>query len=208
MSDIIVTSSNAEHILSQIPKDQKIMMAPDENLGKYLATKTGRDMILWPGSCIVHERFSEKELIKLKTEMPNVPVAAHPECPPFLLQHAQHVGSTSSILKYVLDHPSDTFIIATEPGIIHQMQKDAPHKTFIGAPGQDGKCSCNQCPYMALNTVQKLYESMLNLGPEIQIEEETRLKALKPLQKMFDMSPTMASNRPQDRKKQEKAITA
>ena len=208
MSDIIVTSSNAEYIIDQIPKDQKIMMAPDENLGKYLAKKTGRDMILWPGSCIVHERFSEKELIKLKTEMPGVPVAAHPECPPFLLRHAEHVGSTSSILAYVLNHPSNRFIIATEPGIIHQMKKDAPHKTFIGAPGQDGKCSCNQCPYMALNTLEKLYDCMVNLGPEIQVDEETRIAALKPLEKMFEMSPSMASNRPQDRQNATKPVIA
>ncbi len=208
MSDIIVTSSNAEYIINQIPKSQKIMMAPDENLGKYLAKKTGRDMILWPGSCIVHERFSEKELIKLKTEMPDAPVAAHPECPPFLLRHAEHVGSTSSILAYVLNHSSDKFIIATEPGIIHQMKKDAPHKTFIGAPGQDGKCSCNQCPYMALNTLEKLYDCMVNLGPEIEVDEKTRRAALKPLEKMFEMSPSMASNRPQDQQNITKPVIA
>ncbi|MBT5186987.1 MAG: quinolinate synthase NadA [Kordiimonadaceae bacterium] len=196
MSDIIVTSSNAEHILNQLPKDQKIMMAPDRHLGAYLAKKTGREMIFWPGSCIVHERFSEKELIKLKAQHPDAPVTAHPECPAHILNHADHVGSTSSILKFVLENPAEEFLVATEPGIMHQMQKSAPHKTFIGAPGADGNCNCNQCPYMALNTLEKLYNCLNTLGPEIEVDEITRIKALAPLNKMLEMSPTMASNRP------------
>jgi quinolinate synthase len=190
MSDIIVTSSNAEYIINQLPKDQKIMMAPDRHLGAYLSKKTGRDMILWPGSCIVHERFSEKELI------PDAPVTAHPECPEHILRHADHVGSTSSILKFVLENPSKKFLVATEPGIIHQMQKSAPHKTFIGAPGADGQCNCNQCPFMALNTLEKLYHCLNSLSPEIQVDEDTRLKALAPLNKMLEMSPPIASNKP------------
>ncbi len=196
LSDIIVTSSNAEHILNQLPKDQKIIMAPDRHLGAYLAKKTGRDMIFWPGSCIVHERFSEKELIKLKAEHPTAPVTAHPECPDHILRHADHVGSTSSILKFVLENPSEKFLVATEPGIMHQMQKSAPHKIFIGAPGADGRCNCNQCPYMALNTLEKLYNCLDRLSPEIEVDEITRIKALAPLNKMLEMSPTMASNRP------------
>ena len=195
-SDIIVTSSNAEYILEQIPADQKVMMAPDRHLGAYLSKKTGREMIFWPGSCIVHERFSEKELVKLKAKHPDAPVTAHPECPEHILRHADHVGSTSSILKFVLDNPAEKFLVATEPGILHQMQKSAPHKTFIGAPGADGNCNCNQCPYMALNTLEKLYNCLNTLSPEIDVDEETRLKALAPLNKMLEMSPAQAPTPP------------
>jgi quinolinate synthase len=194
-SDIIVTSSNAEAIIRQIPADKPILFAPDRHLGAYLARKTGRKMTLWPGTCIVHEHFSERELIKLKAHHPAAPVVAHPECPEHILAHADHVGSTSSILKFVLDNPAQEFIIATEPGIIHQMEKAAPHKNFIGAPGADGKCSCNTCPFMALNTMEKLYLCMLNKGPEIHMAEDLRLKALKPLTRMLEMSPSMAANR-------------
>ncbi|MFC7049186.1 quinolinate synthase NadA [Emcibacter nanhaiensis] len=189
LSDIIVTSSNAEYIINQIPKDQPLILAPDQHLGGYLAKKTGRDMVLWPGSCIVHERFSEQELIKLKAKHPDAPVAAHPECPEHILRHADHVGSTSSILKYVLDTDAQEFIIATEPHIIHQMEKMAPEKTFIGAPGADGQCNCNDCPFMALNTLEKLVACMENLSPEIEVDEETRQKALAPLNRMLEMSP-------------------
>ncbi|MCF8474206.1 MAG: quinolinate synthase NadA [Emcibacter sp.] len=195
-SDIIITSSNARHIIDQIPKDQPILLAPDQHLGGYLARETGRDMVLWPGSCIVHERFSEKELIKLKAEYPDAPIAAHPECPVHILNHADHVGSTSSILKFVLESDADTFIIATEPGIIHQMEKSSPEKTFIGAPGIDGKCSCNQCPYMALNTLEKIRDCLRDLTPRIEISEEERLAAKKPLDRMLEMSPPAAQNRP------------
>ncbi|NOZ66231.1 MAG: quinolinate synthase NadA [Alphaproteobacteria bacterium] len=195
-SDIIITSSNARHIIDQIPKDQPILLAPDQHLGGYLAKETGRDMVLWPGSCIVHERFSEKELIKLKTENPGAPIAAHPECPAHILNHADHVGSTSSILKFVLESEAETFIIATEPGIIHQMQKSSPDKKFIGAPGMDGECNCNQCPFMALNTLEKLRDCLRDLSPVIEINEQDRLAAKAPLDRMLEMSPTMASNRP------------
>ena len=195
-SDIIITSSNARHIIDQIPKDQPILLAPDQHLGGYLAKETGRDMVLWPGSCIVHERFSEKELIKLKTENPDAPIAAHPECPAHILNHADHVGSTSSILKFVLESEAETFIITTEPGIIHQMQKSSPDKKFIGAPGMDGECNCNQCPFMALNTLEKLRDCLRDLSPVIEINEQDRLAAKAPLDRMLEMSPTMASNRP------------
>lgn len=195
-SDIIITSSNARHIIDQIPEDQPILLAPDMHLGGYLAKETGRDMALWPGSCIVHEQFSEKELIKLKAQHPDAPIAAHPECPEHILRHADHVGSTSSILKFVLEDEADTFIIATEPGIMHQMQKSSPHKTFIGAPGMDGECNCNQCPFMALNTLEKLRDCLRDMTPVIELDEEERLKALAPLDKMLEMSPSMASNRP------------
>ncbi|NVJ99004.1 MAG: quinolinate synthase NadA [Alphaproteobacteria bacterium] len=187
-TDIIVTSSNAEHIVSQLPQDQKIIFAPDRHLGGYLSRKLGRDMLLWQGTCIVHELFSEKELVKLKAKHPNAPVAAHPECPDNIVQHADHVGSTSSILKFCTEHEADTIIVATEPGIIHQMEKAAPHKTFIGAPGADGNCSCNTCPFMALNTMEKLYLCLRDEGPEIALDEATRIEAEKPLRKMLDMS--------------------
>ncbi len=195
-SDIIITSSNAHHIIDQIPPDQPILLAPDQHLGGYLAKETGRDMVLWPGSCIVHEQFSEKELIKLKAEKPHAPVAAHPECPAHILAHADHVGSTSSILKYVLESDADTFIIATEPGIMHQMQKSSPDKIFIGAPGMDGVCNCNLCPYMALNTLEKLRDCLRDLSPVIEMDEEVRLAAKAPLDRMLEMSPIMAQNRP------------
>lgn len=192
LTDIIVTSSNAEHIVRQIPEDQKIIFAPDRHLGGYLSRKLNRDMLLWQGTCIVHELFSEKELIKLKVKHPNAPVAAHPECPANIVAHADHTGSTSSILKFALESEADTLIIATEPGIIHQMEKAAPHKTFIGAPGADGNCSCNTCPYMALNTMEKLYLCLRDLGPEVQLAEDTRIAAEKPLRKMLEMSPVGA----------------
>ena len=157
LSDIIVTSSSAEVILSQIPPEQKIIFGPDRHLGGYLSRKFGRDMLLWPGVCIVHEAFSETELLKLKAQHPGAPVAAHPECPPHIIDHADYVGSTSGILNYAKAFEGDTLIVATEPHIIHQMELALPGKTFIGAPGADGQCACNICPYMALNTLEKLY---------------------------------------------------
>src|SRR5215210_8616489 len=188
LSDIIVTSSSAEIILSQIPREQKIIFGPDKNLGGWLNRKTGRDMLLWPGVCIVHEAFSEIELLKLKARHPGAPVLAHPECPPHILDHADHVGSTSSILTYALGSPSDTLIVATEAHIIHQMEKAAPGKTFIGAPGADGNCNCNMCPYMALNTLEKLYVSLRDLQPRIEIDEEVMAAARVPLERMLDMA--------------------
>jgi quinolinate synthase len=188
LSDIIVTSSSAEIILSQIPKEQKIIFGPDKNLGGWLARKTGRDMLLWPGVCIVHEAFSETELLKLKGQHPGAPVLAHPECPSAILDYADMVGSTSAILKYALEAPSDVMIVATEPHIIHQMEKAAPHKTFIGAPGADGHCNCNMCPYMALNTMEKLYVALRDLQPRIEIEEPLRLAAKKSLDRMLAMA--------------------
>ncbi|MDQ4087107.1 MAG: quinolinate synthase NadA [Pseudomonadota bacterium] len=188
LSDIIVTSSSAEQILAQIPKEQKIIFGPDKNLGGWLARKTGRDMLLWPGVCIVHEAFSETELLKLKAQHPGAPVLAHPECPPHILDHADEIGSTSAILKFALASPSDEIIVATEPHIIHQMEKAAPHKRFIGAPGADGNCNCNMCPYMALNTMEKLYLALRDLEPRIEIEEGLRLRAKRSLDRMLEMA--------------------
>ena len=187
-SDIIVTSSSAEKIISQLPADQKIIFAPDRHLGAYLNRKTGRDMLLWQGACIVHEAFSEKELIKLMAAHPGAPVAAHPECPAHILDHADYVGSTSGILAYVLAHPAQTIIVATEPRIIHQMELAAPSKRFIGAPGADGNCNCNICPYMALNTMEKLYLALRDLTPEILVPEEIRIAAKRPLDRMLEMA--------------------
>ncbi|THD35302.1 MAG: quinolinate synthase NadA [Sphingomonas sp.] len=188
LSDIIVTSSSAEKILSQIPKDRKIIFGPDKNLGGYLARKTGREMLLWPGVCIVHEAFSETELLKLQGQHPGAPIAAHPECPPYILDHADYVGSTSGILKFAGEMAGDTLIVATEPHIIHQMERAAPDKHFIGAPGADGNCNCNICPYMALNTMEKLYVALRDLEPRIEIEEGLRLRAKKSLDAMLAMA--------------------
>ncbi|MFN3233122.1 MAG: quinolinate synthase NadA [Alphaproteobacteria bacterium] len=189
LSDIIVTSTNAQAIVEQIPEGTPILFAPDRHLGAYLARKTGREMTLWPGSCIVHEQFSERELIKVMAENPDAPVTAHPECPEAILAHADHVGSTSSILKFVTETDAQTIIIATEPHIIHQMEKLAPGKTFIGAPGADGECNCNNCPFMELNTMQKLYLCLANLAPQVEVPEDIRLQALDSVQRMLDMSP-------------------
>jgi quinolinate synthase len=188
LSDVIVTSSSAETILSQIPKEQKIIFGPDRHLGGYLNRKFGRDMLLWPGVCIVHEAFSETELLKLKTQHPTAPIAAHPECPPHIIDHADYVGSTSGILQYAKTMEGDTLIVATEPHIIHQMEKALPNKTFIGAPGADGNCNCNICPYMALNTMEKLYLALRDLQPRIEIEEGLRLAAKKSLDAMLEMA--------------------
>jgi quinolinate synthase len=188
LSDIIVTSSSAEIILKQIPKEQKIIFGPDRHLGGYLSRTIGREMLLWPGVCIVHEAFSETELLKLIAQYPGAPVAAHPECPPHIIDHANHVGSTKSILDFVLASPSEVIIVATEPHIIHQMEKAAPHKTFIGAPGADGNCNCNMCPYMALNTLEKLYISLRDIEPRIEMSESLRQAAEKPLRRMLEMA--------------------
>ena len=188
LSDIIVTSSSADKILAQIPQDQKIIFGPDKHLGGYLARKTGREMLLWPGVCIVHEAFSETELLKLMAQHPGVPVAAHPECPPHIVDHADYVGSTSGILAFAMSMPGDTLIVATEPHIMHQMELALPDKTFIGAPGADGNCSCNICPYMALNTMEKLYIALRDLEPRIEIEEGLRLGAKKSLDRMLELA--------------------
>ena len=160
----------------------------DRHLGGYLNRKFGRDMLLWPGVCIVHEAFSETELLKLKARHPGAPVAAHPECPPHIVDHADYVGSTSGILQFAKTFPSDTLIVATEPHIIHQMELAIPEKTFIGAPGADGNCNCNICPYMALNTMEKLYLALRDLQPRIEMDEGLRLAAKRSLDRMLEMA--------------------
>jgi quinolinate synthase len=188
LSDIIVTSSSAQIILDQIPRDQKIIFGPDRHLGGYLSRKLGREMLLWPGICIVHQAFSETELLKLKAEHPDAPVAAHPECPPHIIDHADHVGSTRSILEFASSSPAQTILVATEPHIIHQMEKAAPRKTFIGVPGGDGNCNCNMCPYMALNTLEKLYVALRDLEPRIELSDEVMTRARVPLERMLEMA--------------------
>ena len=195
LSDIIVTSSNAKKIIEQIPQNQKIIFAPDQHLGRYIAKETGRDMILWNGSCMVHEQFSEKELVKLIANHPNAKVIAHPECPQNLLSYAHHIGSTSALLKYVADNQGAEFIVLTELHIIHQMKQKNPTGKFYDCPFVDkAGCSlCNSCPYMQLNNLEKLYLVMKYgnespYGGELLMDEELRIKAQKPLRKMLAMS--------------------
>lgn len=187
MSDIICTSSNAVKIVNQIPKDQPIIFAPDRNLGRYVMEQTGRDLVLWQGSCIVHETFSERKIVQLKIEHPEAEVIAHPECEPPVLRHASYIGSTTALLKYSQASSNQTFIVATEPGIIHQMQKQAPGKHFIPAP-PESNCACNECPFMRLNTLEKLYLAMKNRQPEITLPEHIQVAALRPIQRMLEMS--------------------
>ncbi|MBI4446641.1 MAG: quinolinate synthase NadA [Acidobacteria bacterium] len=187
LSDLICTSSNAEKLIRQIPKDRPILFAPDQHLGKYLIKKTGRDLVLWPGSCVVHITFSERELIRLQVKHPDALLLAHPECEDRILRRAHHVGSTSSLLEFAKKNSASKFIIATEPGIIHQMQKACPEKCFIPLPGDDG-CSCNECPYMRLNTLEKVYLCMRDRTPEITLPEDLRNAAMAPLQRMLAMS--------------------
>lgn len=187
ISDIICTSSNAEKIVRQIPEDKKIIFAPDKNLGKYLIKKTGRDMLLWQGSCIVHETFSEKKILKLKAEYPAAKLIAHPECEEAILEKADFIGSTSALLKYVQEDSAKEFIVATEPGIITQMVKKCPDKKFIVAPPESA-CNCNECPYMKMNTMEKLYLCMRDKKPELILDETIRKKALVPIMRMLEMS--------------------
>ncbi len=195
LSDYIVTSSSALDIIEAIPTDKPILFVPDRHLGSWLKRKTGREMELWPGVCIVHEEFSEEALMALKEKHPGAPVAAHPECPFSILERADFVGSTKQILDFVLSRPEKTFIIATEQHIIHQMKKAAPHKTFIPAPGMDGDCKCATCPYMAMNTLEKLAAALRSEKPEILIDEALREKALVPLERMLEISARAAAHR-------------
>ena len=187
MSDLICTSSNAVKLIEQIPDSQPIIFAPDKNLGRYVMQQTGRDLVLWQGSCMVHEIFSEKKLVQLKMAHPDAEVIAHPECEEPVLHHANFIGSTTALLNYVKESDRTQFIVVTEPGIIHQMEKQVPSKQFIPAPST-GNCACNECPHMRLNTLEKLYLSMKHRHPEITMPEETRIAALKPIEAMLRMS--------------------
>jgi quinolinate synthase len=187
MSDIICTSSNAQKIIESVPQDQPIIFAPDKNLGAWLNKKTGRNMLLWNGACMVHEIFSQQKILKLKALHPTAKIIAHPECEEAVLQHADYIGSTTQLLKFAVTDSASEFIVATETGILHQMQKDAPIKTFIPAP-PDNLCACNDCPHMKLNTLEKLYLCMEYEEPEILMEESIRSAALKPIQRMLEIS--------------------
>lgn len=187
LSDIICTSSNAEKIINQIPPSQPILFGPDRNLGHHLVKKTGRPLRLWQGSCIVHETFSEQKLLRIKLRHPGALVLAHPECEERVLRHADFVGSTTGILKYAQNSAAEEFIVATEPGILHAMEKACPEKRFIPAP-PESNCACNECPHMRLNTMEKLAACMRNRAPEITMDEDLRLRALRPIQRMLEMS--------------------
>lgn len=187
MSDVIVTSSNAVKIVSKIPKDRKIIFAPDQHLGRWVAKQTGREMVLWPGSCMVHEIFSEKRLVQLQVDHPDAKVIAHPECEESVLAHAHFIGSTKQLLEYTQKDPAQKFIVVTEVGIIHQMELASPAKTFIPAPPDNG-CACNECPHMRLNTMEKLYRCMRDKKPALDLPPGLSEAAHKPLKLMLEWS--------------------
>jgi quinolinate synthase len=187
LSDIICTSSNAEKIIRQIPREKPILFAPDQHLGRYLMNRTGRELRLWPGACMVHEMFSERSLVRLKERHPKAVVLAHPECTQAVLRHADYVGSTAGILNYAKHSPASEFIVATEHGLLHQMEKTCPDKSFIPALGENA-CACNHCPHMRLNTLEKLFLCMRDHDPAIILEEELRRAALRPILRMLEMS--------------------
>ena len=187
LSHIVCTSSNAVKVIESIPKEREIIFAPDKNLGRYLIKETGRDMILWDGACIVHEAFSFEKIVKLSKENPNAKFIAHPESESPILDVAHYVGSTSGLLRYVQEDNSTSYIVATESGILHEMQKRCPEKTFIPAPVEDDTCACSECAFMKLNTLEKLYTCLLNELPEIQLDAQLMSKARKPIERMLNL---------------------
>lgn len=187
LSDIVCTSSNAVKVIESIPKDQKIIFAPDKNLGRYLIKETGRDLILWDGACIVHEAFSFEKIITLFKEHPKAKFIAHPESESQVLDVAHYVGSTSGLLNFVQEDDADEYIVATEAGILHEMQKRAPNKTFIPAPVEDDTCACSECAFMKLNTLEKLYLCLEHELPEILLDEELMIKARLPIERMLEL---------------------
>lgn len=188
LTDVVVTSTNAKKIIDQFPQDAKLIFGPDKNLGNYINSVTGREMVLWDGACHVHEQFSLEKLIKQKENYPDAEIIAHPECKRPLLLMADFVGSTQALLNYTTTSKAKTFLVATESGILHEMQKKNPDKTFIPVPPNDSTCACNECNFMRLNTLQKLYLCLLNETPEILVDEEIRVKAVKPIIRMLEMS--------------------
>ena len=188
LTDVVVTSSNARQIVESFPPETKIIFGPDENLGNYINSLTGRNMVLWKGACHVHERFSLEKIIGLKKEYPHALVLAHPECKSVILKMADFVGSTSALLNYSIKSSAKEFIVATEPGILHEMQEKNPDKIFIPAPPNDSTCACNECSFMKLNTMEKLYKCLKYEIPEIFIDEEVIRKAVKPIRKMLELS--------------------
>ncbi len=188
LTDVVVTSSNAKQIIESFPQDQKIIFGPDRNLGNYINSITDRNMLLWDGACHVHEQFSLEKIIELKKAYPDALLLAHPECKSYILKIADHVGSTASLLKFATQSEYKKFIVATESGILHEMKRQNPDKEFIPAPPNDSTCACNECNYMRLNTIKKLYLCLLNENPEIFVEEKIREKAVKPIEKMLQIS--------------------
>ena len=188
LSDVLVTSTNARQIVESFPPETPIIFGPDRNLGNYINSVTGRNMKLWNGACHVHEQFSVEKLAELKRQHPKAKVLAHPECPKQLLLLADKVGSTAALLKYAIAEPCDEFIVATESGILHQMQKDCPGKTFIPAPPADSTCACNDCSFMKLNTLEKLYNCLLTEQPEVTVDADIAEKAVKPIERMLQIS--------------------
>lgn len=188
LTDIVVTSTNAKKIIDQLPKDEKIIFGPDRNLGNYINSVTGRSMLLWDGACHVHEQFSVEKLVKLKAEHPDAEIIAHPECKKPVLLMADFIGSTQALLNYTINSDKQKFLVATESGILHEMQKKSPSKAFIPVPPNDSTCACNECNFMRLNTLEKLYLCLKNEAPEILVEESIRVKAVKPILRMLEMS--------------------
>ncbi|RED26833.1 quinolinate synthetase [Flavobacterium cutihirudinis] len=189
MSDFVCTSSNAKKIIASIPSDQKIIFAPDQNLGNYLQKETKRELVLWKGSCVVHEAFSLDKLLEIYLKNPTAKIAAHPESESHILKIAHYIGSTSGIINFIKTDPTTVFIVATEAGILHELSKAVPEKTLIPAPStEDNTCACSECAFMKVNTLQKLYWCLKNESPEIQIKEDLRIDALKPIEKMLALS--------------------
>jgi len=189
LSDIVCTSSNALKIVNSVPKDTPIIFAPDKNLGKYIISQTGRDMLLWDGSCIVHEAFSIDKLIALHKKYPDHKIIAHPESETHILDTAAYIGSTSGMINFVKEHPQEKFIVATEAGILHKMQQEMPNTELVPAPAkEDNTCACSECHFMKMNTLQKLYDCLLNESPQIEVAEHIRKRALLPIERMLELS--------------------
>lgn len=188
VTDVVVTSTNAKQIVESFPREEKIIFGPDRNLGNYINSVTGRNMLLWNGACHVHEKFSVEKIVKLKEEYPDALLLAHPECKGALLRMADVVGSTAALLKYAVKHPEHRYIVATESGILHEMQKKCPQTEFIPAPPDDSTCACNECSFMRLNTLEKLYNCLLNESPEITVDPEIGSKAVRPIKRMLEIS--------------------
>ena len=188
VTDVVVTSTNAKQIVESFPKDEKIIFGPDRKLGNYINSVTNRQMLLWDGACHVHEQFSVEKILELKAQYPDAVVLAHPECKSTVLKLADVVGSTAALLKYAVNSSEQRFIVATESGILHEMQKKCPEKTFIPAPPNDSTCACNECSFMRLNTLEKLYDCLKNEAPEILVDPEVAERAVKPIKRMLEIS--------------------
>lgn len=188
VTDVVVTSTNAKQIVESFPKDEKIIFGPDRNLGNYINSITNRNMLLWDGACHVHEQFSVEKIVELKAQYPDALVLAHPECKSTVLKLADYIGSTAALLKFATKSEAERFIVATESGILHEMQKQAPGKTFIPAPPNDSTCACNECSFMRLNTLEKLYNCLKYEFPEIEVDPDVAKEAVKPIKRMLDIS--------------------